>query len=184
VYGTKETIYAWTLLHKLYNSLEEAMVYSIHLVCLLLRQPAYEEFANRRSGVRFGSAEIYNCLAVFPEIEDSICIGQRRPNDSDEQVLLFVKMKNAHRLDQKLKDAIGVRIRNDLSARHVPSFIFETPEIPMTVNGKKTELPVKKIISGQKIDPSSTIANPASLAWYEQFAHLDSQGSIKSLSRL
>lgn len=43
----------------------------------------------------------------------------------------------------------------------------------MTVNGKKTEIPVKKIISGQKVVPSSTIVNPESLQWYERFARLE-----------
>ncbi|KAH0839290.1 Acetoacetyl-CoA synthetase [Fonsecaea pedrosoi] len=136
------------------------------------------------SGVRFGSAEIYNCLTGFTEIEESLCIGQRRPHDDDEQVLLFLKMKQGHSLDERLKSAIKAHIRKDLSPRHVPKFVFETPEIPMTVNGKKTELPVKKIVSGQKITPSSTIINPDSLKWYEQFVYLDERGSTKPSSKL
>ncbi|KIW73685.1 acetoacetate-CoA ligase [Phialophora macrospora] len=134
------------------------------------------------SGVRFGSAEIYNCLTDFGEIEDSLCIGQRRPHDRDEQVLLFLKMKQGHSLDARSKSAVAARIRKDLSPRHVPKFIFETPEIPMTVNGKKTELPVKKTVSGQKITPSSTIINPGSLKWYEQFVCLDDRGSTTKRS--
>ncbi|KAI1615923.1 acetoacetate-CoA ligase [Exophiala viscosa] len=136
------------------------------------------------SGVRFGSAEIYNTLTIFTQIEDMLCIGQRRLHDRDEQVLLFVKMKEGHTYDNKLEKAIRTRIRQDLSPRHVPKFIFETPEIPMTVNGKKTELPVKKIVSGQKVTPSSTILNPASLEWYEQFAHIDQKGSLKANHKL
>ena len=121
---------------------------------------------------------------MFPQIEDSLCIGQRRPHDRDEQVLLFVKMKKEYTYDQEFEKAIRTRIRQDLSPRHVPKFIFETPEIPMTVNGKKTELPVKKIVSGQKITPSSTIMNPESLKWYEKFANLDNNGSTKSAAKL
>ncbi|KIW30526.1 acetoacetate-CoA ligase [Cladophialophora immunda] len=136
------------------------------------------------SGVRFGSAEIYNSLSVFSEIEDSLCIGQRRPQDRDEQVLLFLKLKPGHTLTPELKKAINDRIRQDLSPRHVPKFTFETPEIPITVNGKKTELPVKRIVSGQKITPSSTIINPESLRWYEKFAYLDSKGSTTASSKL
>ena len=136
--------------------------------------------SNNLAGVRFGSAEIYNCVGVFSEIEDSLCVGQRRSDDIDEQVLLFVKMKTGHSLDGKLKSAIESRIRKDLSSRHVPKSIFETPEIPMTVNGKKTELPVKKIVSGQKTIASSTIMNPGSLKWYEQFVELDVKGATKA----
>jgi acetoacetyl-CoA synthetase len=99
----------------------------------------------------------------LPEIEQSLYIGQRRPKDREEQVLLFVKIKEECSFNEKLRVAIKECIRKDLSPRYIPKFVFETPEIPMTVNGKVTELPVKKIVSGQKIIPSSTIVNPASL---------------------
>ncbi|KAF2209834.1 hypothetical protein CERZMDRAFT_113594 [Cercospora zeae-maydis SCOH1-5] len=128
--------------------------------------------------VRFGSAEIYNSLASYEAIQDSLCVGQRRPEDRDERVLLFVKMRQGHRLDDKLVSSIRSHIRQELSPRHVPAFIFETPEIPMTVNGKKTETVVKRIVCGQAITPSSTIVNPQALRWYEQYAWLDEQGRV------
>ncbi|KEZ44912.1 Acetoacetyl-CoA synthetase [Scedosporium apiospermum] len=124
------------------------------------------------SGVRFGSAEIYNVLnAHFADrIADSICVGQRRPQDSNERVLLFVLMKEGHKFTKSLVRDIKQAIRTDLSPRHVPAFVFETPEIPTTVNMKKVELPVKQIVSGLKITPSGTLANPQSLDYYYQFA--------------
>lgn len=121
-------------------------------------------------------------MEAFTEVDDSLCIGRRQPHDRDEQVLLFVKMKTGHPYTQSLEQAIRARIRQDLSPRHVPKLIFETPEIPMTVNGKKTELPVKKIVSGQRITTSSTIINPDSLKWYRQFAKLE--GTRKAPSNL
>jgi hypothetical protein len=42
-----------------------------------------------------------------------------------------------------------------------------------TVNLKKVELPVKQIVSGKKIKPSGTLANPESLKFYEQFADVE-----------
>ncbi len=46
------------------------------------------------SGVRFGSAEIYSVVEEkFPHVADSICVGQRRPQDNDERVMLFLMMK-------------------------------------------------------------------------------------------
>jgi acetoacetyl-CoA synthetase len=159
------------------------MVFSIRLIRFIFAPLGREgQASDTLTGVRFGSAEIYNCLMVFTEIEESLCLGQRRPHDSDEQVLLFVKMKQGYSLDRKLKAAIEARIGKDLSPRHVPKFIFETPEIPMTVNGKKTELPVKKIVSGQKITPSTTIINSGSLKWYEQSVYLDDRGSTNYLA--
>lgn len=42
----------------------------------------------------------------------------------------------------------------------------------MTINGKKVEMPVKRIISGEKILPSGTLANPESLEYFYQFVNV------------
>jgi acetoacetyl-CoA synthetase len=85
------------------------------------------------SGVRFGSAEIYSVIeSQFHQISDSICVGQRRLKDNDETVLLFCKMRPDEKLTQKLVNDIKVAIRKELSPRHVPKYIFETPDIPVS----------------------------------------------------
>ena len=79
------------------------------------------------SGVRFGSGEIYTVLDQFSSvIDDSIGIGQRRPQDLDERVLLFVKMT---KLDKGLDEAIRNVIKKGLSARHVPTYIFQVEDV-------------------------------------------------------
>ncbi|KAI1915470.1 hypothetical protein LOZ61_001664 [Ophidiomyces ophidiicola] len=130
------------------------------------------------SGIRFGSSEIYNISEgpVFnAQIEDTLCVGRRREHDKDEVVFLFVKMRNrqpfTRDLEQRLRSAIG----GGLSPRHIPKFILEVPEIPVTINGKKVETPVKRIISGEKVQVSSTVANPKSLSFFEQFTRLETQ---------
>jgi acetoacetyl-CoA synthetase len=40
----------------------------------------------------------------------------------------------------------------------------------VTLNGKKVELPVKHIVSGRKVEPSSSLANPWCLNFYYPFA--------------
>jgi hypothetical protein len=35
--------------------------------------------------------------------------------------------------------------------RHIPSLVLPIAEIPYTVNGKKVELAVKKILAGQQV---------------------------------
>lgn len=139
------------------------------------------------SGVRFGSAEIYSVIeAYFPEIADSICIGQRRPEDNDESVMLFLKMNEGHQYTRDLVKRVKDKIASERSRRHVPKYVFQTWDIPVscystsfektanasqtTVNLKKVELPVKQIVSGKIIKPSGTLANPESLKYYEQFA--------------
>ena len=85
------------------------------------------------SGVRFGSAEIYSIIeAQFSElIAESICVGQRRPQDNDESVMLFLMMKPGARYTRELVNKVKMAIRKGLSPRHVPKYVFETPEIPV-----------------------------------------------------
>ncbi len=85
------------------------------------------------SGVRFGSAEIYSIVeAKFSDqIADSICVGQRRPQDMDESVMLFLLMKPGKRFTRELVNNVKMAIKKGLSPRHVPKYVFETPEIPV-----------------------------------------------------
>ena len=86
------------------------------------------------SGVRFGSAEIYSIIeAKFADkISDSICVGQRRPTDQDERVVLFLLMKPGHKFTSQLIREVKDAIRKETSPRHVPKFVFETKEIPVS----------------------------------------------------
>lgn len=139
------------------------------------------------SGVRFGSAEIYGVIeAHFPEVADSICVGQRRPQDADETVMLFLLMAPGQRFEEGLVQRVKEQIGRSLSKRHVPKWVFETPEIPTTVNLKKVELPVKQIVSGRIIKPSGTLLNPESLKYYYQFAKVEElvEGQKKIKSKL
>ncbi|KAF1994134.1 acetyl-CoA synthetase-like protein [Amniculicola lignicola CBS 123094] len=126
------------------------------------------------SGVRFGSSDIYSVIeSHFPAVMDSLCVGQRREGDVDESVMLFLKMKEGERFSKGLVESIRKKIEEERSKRHVPRYVFETWDIPATVNGKKVELPVKQIVSGKIIKPSGTLANPESLQYYYQFAKVE-----------
>ncbi|EMC97983.1 hypothetical protein BAUCODRAFT_67540 [Baudoinia panamericana UAMH 10762] len=124
------------------------------------------------SGVRFGSAEIYNILLKhFPDqVEDALCIGRRREQDSDETVVLFLKMKEGVTFSKQLVDDIKTVVRKELSARHVPGIIDECPEIPVTTNGKKIEGAVKQILCGMNVRTSASVANAGCLDWYREWA--------------
>lgn len=86
------------------------------------------------SGVRFGSAEIYSIVdAKFSsEISDSICVGQRRPQDTDENVMLFLLMKPGKKFTPRLVKAVREAIKKEYGPRYVPKYVFETPEIPVS----------------------------------------------------
>lgn len=125
-------------------------------------------------GVRFGSAEIYNILLKHfsSEIEDALCIGRKRATDTDEAVVLFVKMAQGHSFTPELVETIKGVVRKELSARHVPSVIDECRDIPVTTNGKKVEGAVKKILCGLDVQTSASVANAECLDWYRHWAEV------------
>lgn len=122
------------------------------------------------SGVRFGSAEIYNTVEKLEEVEDSLCVGQQ--TDFGERVVLFLKMANGFRLDNELITRVKNIIRQRLSPRHIPQIILETKEIPYTASGKKVEVAVKKILSGEHVTSRGALANPDSLEFYYNIKEL------------
>ncbi|KAJ7191401.1 acetoacetate-CoA ligase [Mycena pura] len=133
------------------------------------------------SGVRFGSGEIYSVMERFSAaVDDALCVGQRRPQDAAERVLLFVKMRRGHALDARLAGAIKAAIRTALSARHVPAFVLPVDDIPYTVNMKRVEIAVKQIVSGSDLKLSGTVANPESLQLYYKYRDLPPNAPSRS----
>lgn len=125
------------------------------------------------SGVRFGSAEIYNVLTRFfgGEIEDAVCVGRRRETDRDETVCLFVVMCPGKAFGPALRDRVRAVIKTELSPRHVPTIVEECGAgIPKTGNGKKIEVAVKQILSGMAIKTNASVANPEALEWFKEWA--------------
>ncbi|SOV08525.1 related to Acetoacetyl-CoA synthetase [Ustilago sp. UG-2017a] len=129
------------------------------------------------SGVRFGSAEIYSVVEKFEFVGDSIVVGQlRKGKDEHERVLLFIKMRDpSATLSSSQIGELNKAIKTAYSARHVPEHTFQIQDIPVTLNGKKTELAVKAVVNGNlAFKPSSATANPQSLEEYKQYADLES----------
>lgn len=117
------------------------------------------------SGVRIGTAEIYNQVNSLPEVEDSLAVGQNI--NGDQRIVLFVKCQPGHTLDDELVKKIKTTLRTKASPRHVPAVIMETPEIPTTLNGKKVEGAVTNILNGRPVGNRDALSNPESLKFYE-----------------
>ncbi|MFO7929993.1 MAG: acetoacetate--CoA ligase, partial [Desulfosalsimonas sp.] len=115
-------------------------------------------------GVRIGTAEIYRQVEKLPEIQDSIVVGYRV--DSDEKVVLFVKLAEGNELDDDLEKKIKNTIRENTTPRHVPAVIHAVPDIPYTLNMKKVELAVKKILHGKAVLNKEALSNPESLEYF------------------
>lgn len=121
-------------------------------------------------GVRIGTAEIYRQVEVLPEIEDALVVGQNWKNDV--RVILFVKLVNGHALDDDICKRIRQTIRTHASPRHVPEKIIAVPEIPYTLNMKKVEIAVKKIIEGKTVRNKDALKNPEVLEFYADIKEL------------
>ena len=122
-------------------------------------------------GVRLGTAEIYNVVEKFDEIQESIAIGQSWNNDI--RIILFVVLNSGYNLDNIIKEKIKKAVRSQASPRHVPSKIIAVSEIPKTKNGKLVELAVKQSIEGEKIKNLEALANPDSLKQFKDIKELN-----------
>ncbi|KAI6176749.1 Acetoacetyl-CoA synthetase [Aphelenchoides bicaudatus] len=123
-----------------------------------------------RSGVRIGTSELYAIVEKFTEISDSIVVGQKDPeDDSNELIILFVKMAENAILNDQLKMQIKVTLRQRVSPRHVPDEVFIIQDIPYTASGKKVELAVKQTINGEIVKNINSLRNPDALDLYKKF---------------
>lgn len=116
-------------------------------------------------GIRIGTAEIYQQMKKFPEIIDSLAIGQIRAGS--ERIILFVTLREGKTLTTELTAAIKTAIRQNTSPHHVPAKIIAAPDLPRTMNGKLMEIAVKKIINHQPLAQTEALANPESLEFFK-----------------
>ena len=71
------------------------------------------------------------------------------------------------------KASIRARIRASLSPHHVPDEIIAIPQVPRTLNGKKLEVPVKKLFMGIPLEKAISIdsmSNPQVMQYFVEFA--------------
>ena len=121
-------------------------------------------------GIRIGTAEIYRVVENFLEVTDSLVVGQKWGDD--ERVILFVKLTEDTSLHHEFIQKIKKTIQSECSPRHVPKKIIEIADIPYTINGKKVEIAVKKIIHGEDVPNRDALANPESLQFYQNLPDL------------
>ncbi|GAB6161799.1 acetoacetate--CoA ligase [Desulfothermus naphthae] len=125
-----------------------------------------------RKGIRIGTAEIYRVVEDIEEVVDSLVVGLELEG-GDYHIPLFVVLKNGLTLDNHLKKKINSKIRESFTPRHVPDNIIQVPAIPYTLNGKKMEVPVKKILMGFPLNRAvnlDALSNPDSINFFIELA--------------
>ncbi|MBV8899819.1 MAG: acetoacetate--CoA ligase [Verrucomicrobia bacterium] len=130
----------------------------------------------KRGGVRMGTSEFYRVIETLPEIGEALVIDTSRLDTAGAtgQLLLFVALRPGALLDAALRQKIVAALRTELSPRHVPDAIYAVPEIPHTLNGKKMEVPVKRMFAGVPLERAANlyaVANPDALEFFARLAH-------------
>jgi acetoacetyl-CoA synthetase len=113
-----------------------------------------------RSGVRMGTSEFYRVVEALPEVADSLVVDTSELGRTGELVVLVVPSDDAKLAS---RDDLGARIRRtvreQISPRHVPDRVIVVSAIPRTINGKRLEVPVRRILLG--VPPSEAVATGA-----------------------
>jgi acetoacetyl-CoA synthetase len=118
-----------------------------------------------RGGVRMGTAEFYRVVEELPGIADSLVIDTSAAG-AEGRLLLYVVLDDGVSLED-VRDVVRAAIRTNLSPRHLPDEIVAISEVPRTLNGKKCEVPVKRVLAGvplEKAVSEGALKNPAAMA--------------------
>ena len=136
-----------------------------------------------RSGVRMGTSDIYRIVESLDEVQESLVIDLEVLG-RQSSLLLFVVLNPAVQLTDQLKAKIREQIKTTLSPRFMPDEIYAVDQIPKTLNGKKMEVPIRKLLLGfqleKAINPDS-MSNPESLSFFLSLARDTGTGSVSQL---
>jgi len=117
-----------------------------------------------RGGVRMGTAEFYRVVESIPGVADSVVVDTSELGREGELLLIVVPGDSVAL--PELEAAIRARLRQQVSPRHVPDRIIAVASLPRTLNGKKVEVPLRRIIAGMHPDRAvsrDALADPHAL---------------------
>ncbi len=116
-----------------------------------------------RGGVRMGTSDFYNLIEGIDGVEDALIIDTSMV-EREGELILFVVTSVEEESRQKLAEKIKGEVRANLSPRHVPDEIFFVGEVPRTLNGKKIEVPIRRLFTdGKLVVSTDSMANPTVL---------------------
>jgi acetoacetyl-CoA synthetase len=125
-----------------------------------------------RGGVRMGTSEIYRAVLALDEVVDALVVDVPQA-DGSSRIELFTVLREGADLEGDLPREIARRIRTDCSPRHVPDRVRVIGAVPRTLSGKVLEVPVKRILMGERPDrvaSRDSLANPEALDFFSTLA--------------
>ncbi len=124
-----------------------------------------------RAGVRMGTSEFYRVVEEMDDVLDSLIV--QSASVGEDRLLLFLVPAEGVTLDDVLRDRIRTKLRRELSPRHTPDEIYAIQEVPRTLNGKKLEVPVRRILAGtppEEAVSEGALSNPDALRFFIELA--------------
>ncbi|AFR08211.1 acetoacetate-CoA ligase [Nocardiopsis alba ATCC BAA-2165] len=125
-----------------------------------------------RGGVRMGTSEIYRAVLSLDDVLDALVVDVPQ-GDGSSKIELFVVLREGADLEGDVPKEIARRIRTDCSPRHVPDRVRAIAAVPRTLSGKVLEVPVKRILMGErpeKVASRDSLANPEALDHFSDLA--------------
>lgn len=120
-----------------------------------------------------GTAEFYRTVDTLPGIADSLVIDTSELGREGQLVLLVVPAgsgepgESGERPDlAELEAQVRAALREQVSPRHVPDRVIAVRALPRTLNGKKVEVPIRRILLGTPVERAvshDALADPAAL---------------------
>lgn len=104
-----------------------------------------------RGGVRMGSSEFYAVLAELPSVTDALVVDTSGGPAAGGELIVFV-VANGPEDDDALGRRVTAHVRRELSPRHAPDRVVRIDAVPYTLTGKKTEVPIKRLLQGTPVE--------------------------------
>ncbi|MBR8742819.1 acetoacetate--CoA ligase [Nocardiopsis sp. MG754419] len=128
-----------------------------------------------RGGVRMGTSEIYRAVLALDDVVDALVVDVPQ-EEGTSRIELFVVLREGADLEGDVPREIARRIRTDCSPRHVPDRVRAIAAVPRTLSGKVLEVPVKRILMGErpeKVASRDSLANPEALDHFSELIGRD-----------
>ena len=138
-----------------------------------------------RHGIRIGTAEVYAALESVTQITGALIVNLDLPGGA----VLHAAVRHAGRRGRAGRRAPPHDHRAAPQPVHRaarPDRIIQVPAIPVTLTGKKMEVPVRKILLGVPPDEAANrnaMANPQSLDAFAEYARTQQDYRLSLLSR-
>jgi acetoacetyl-CoA synthetase len=134
-----------------------------------------------RGGVRMGSSDFYGVLERLPEVDDALVLDTTSIDEPKGRLVLVLAASTGPARDELMASTRDV-LRQALSPRHVPDDVLVVDRLPRTLNGKRLEVPVKRLFQGVPADQTVDLSAIDDVdAWDELVGAVDAWRSLHAV---